>query len=149
MHTLSRWCRATIALSVLVAMPAAAGEPEAEKVLTLGSVKVAGFNGTVLFQYPEDDARTYRIDVAISKPNGTDPIQSDRLDVWLLARGSRAVAAKDRPRKGPLIEANSAGTTADAMYFFARDVPRQELVAVVVSVDGEPHVFKIPAPPRR
>lgn len=112
----------------------------------LGSVKVGEHRGQVLFQFPDDDGVHYRVDVAISKPNGIAVIESERIDVWLLARDGRSVAIQGRPRPGALIEVNSAGTTADAIYLFANDVERRELVGVVVNVDGELNVFKIPPP---
>jgi|GEM_PF-4809937 len=51
---------------------------------------------------------------------------------------------RERPHPGALIDVNSAGTTAVAIYFFAPDVERQDLVGVVVAVDGELTVLKIP-----
>jgi hypothetical protein len=121
------------------------GDAKGEKMTNLGTVLVGEYKGQVLFQYPEDDGKSYRVDVAISKPNNTAAINSGRIEVWLLARGSKAVAVKERPRPGSLIEVNSAGTTASATYLFSREVERKDLVGIVVAVDGEPTTLKIPS----
>lgn len=115
-----------------------------EKVVRLGTLAVGEYPGQVLFQYPEDDGKNYRVDVTINKPNNTKPIDSQRLDVWLLARSGKAVRVKERPRAGALIETSSAGSTASAIYIFERSVNRNDLVGVVVSADSELTTFKIP-----
>ena len=134
------------ALAVLT-MPARlpADDPAAitEKMVILGVVTVGEHKGQVLFQYPVYDEKHYRVDVAISKPNSAGPIDSGRIEVWLLARGGKAVAVRERPRPGPLLEVNSAGTTASAIYFFAREVERKDLVGLVMAVDGELTTLKI------
>ena len=52
-----------------------------EEMVNLGTVEVGEYQGQILFQYPGDEGKSYRIDVAISKPNGTEPIDSGRFDV--------------------------------------------------------------------
>lgn len=111
----------------------------------LGTVTAGKYAGSVMFQYPEDDGEFFRVDVAISKPNDTAPIDSGRIDVWLLSKGGYAVRAHRRPRPGALIETSSAGSTASAIFQFRRSVQRQDLVAVVVSIDDELTVHRIPA----
>jgi hypothetical protein len=83
---------------------------------------------------------------AIPKLWGTPGIKGERIEVWLLARGRKALAVKERLRDGVLVEAGSRGASANAIFFFDRSVKRRELVAVVVSVDGQPKAFKV-APP--
>jgi hypothetical protein len=139
---------AICALGLLVAAVVAGGEsdPKPEQYLALGSLKVGEHMAQVFFQYPEDDGKRYCVDVAISKPVNAPHIESERLEVWLLAKGGKAATLKDRPHKGPLIEVNTRGATADAIFWFERDAARGDLAAVVVSVDGEFQVFKVPPP---
>lgn len=113
-------------------------------VRQLGTVRIDNHTGQVLFQDPADDGKSYRIDVAISKPWDAPAIKSTRIEVWLLARGGKALSINSQPPNGVLVEAGgSLGATADAIYFFDRSVEPSELTAVVVSIDGEPKVFKL------
>lgn len=125
--------------------PGEKGSPAAESVSNLGTVAVGRYKAQVLFQYPEDDGKSYRVDVVMSKPADADPIASERIEVWLLARGGKAASPRERPRKGPLVETQTRGASADAMFLFARDVERKDVVAVVVAVDGEFSTLKVSA----
>jgi hypothetical protein len=113
----------------------------------LGTVALDRYRGQVYFHDPADDGKSYRVTVAVPRRWGEPPIKSDRVDVWLLARGGKALPVKERPRAGGvLIEAGSAGATANAIFVFGRAVGRRELTAVVVAVDGQPRAFKVPPP---
>jgi hypothetical protein len=81
--------------------------------------------------------------VAIPKPWEVPGIKTERIDVWLLARGGKALAVAQRPKGDVLIEAGSVGATANAVFFYDRSAEPDELAAVVVSVDGEARAFKI------
>jgi hypothetical protein len=135
-------------LLALRAGPAATAEPP-ENRARLGTVTVGAYQAEVDFQF-EDDGRHYRVDVAVPKPAREPAVNADRIEVWLLARGGKAVAVKERPRPGPLVEAgNDRGVTADAIFLFQRRAERKDLVAVVVSVDGELTTLKVPPPAAR
>ena len=118
---------------------------EPEKVIQLGEIKVDDYTGKVFFQDPADDGKSYRVTLAIPKPNRKPGIKSDRIEVWLLARGGKALATNVQPEGELLIEAQSGGTTANAIYFFDRSVEPGELRAVVVAVDGQPTALKLKA----
>ncbi|MCA9284650.1 MAG: hypothetical protein KDA22_05525, partial [Phycisphaerales bacterium] len=110
--------------------------PDPPRARELGRVDVDEYAALVLFQDPADDGKSYRVTVAVPKPWNAPAIKADRIDVWLLARGGRALAVNQRPAGEVLIEAGSAGATANAIYFFDRSVQPRELAAVVVTVDG-------------
>ncbi len=114
-------------------------------MLNLGTVAVGDYTGQVLFQAPADDGKGDRVTVMVPKPNEMAAIDSGRLDMWLFARGGKAVAVRSRTATGALIEVISAGATANAVYFFA-DADRATMAAVAVFVDGAPTVLKIPTP---
>lgn len=116
---------------------------EPDKIQKLGTVKVDDYTGQVLFQDPADDGKSYRITVAIPKPWESPSLRSERFEVWLLARGGKALAINTRPKGETLLEAGSAGATANAIFFFERAVEIEELRAVVVAVDGQPTAFKL------
>lgn len=120
----------------------------AETMVNLGTVVVDKYQAQVFFHDPADDAKGYRITVAIAKPWDAPAIKSERIDAWLLARGGKALAVKERPRAGVLVEAGSRGASANAIFLFARTAERGELAAVVVAVDGQPKAFPV-APPKR
>jgi hypothetical protein len=109
----------------------------------LGTVAVGDYQGMVSLQHPAEDGKSYRVDVVIPKPADSPPIAAERIEVWLLARGGKAVALKERPRPGPLVEAMTRGASADAIFLFD-GAERKDLAAVVV--DGKPTALKIPPP---
>jgi RNA polymerase sigma-70 factor (ECF subfamily) len=112
----------------------------------LGAVTVAPYQGRVWFHDPGDEGKSYRVEVIIAKPWDAPGIRSERIAVWLLANGGKALAVKERPRGGDLVEVGSRGATASAVFLFERSVGRDELAAVVVAVDGEPKAFRVSAP---
>lgn len=144
--SLLRVTMAGILLTAIGSNPSDGQCSEREKVKMVGTVEVDDYKGQIFFQDPADDGKSYRVSVAISKPWNTPAIKGERIDVWLLARGGKALAINTQPGGGALIEAGSAGATASAIYFFDRSVKPSELSAVVVSVDGQPKVFKLTAP---
>jgi hypothetical protein len=112
----------------------------------LGPVTVGEYKGQVLFTYPADGGKGYRIDVVVSKPENTPAIRAERIDIWLLARNGKAVPVMERPNAGPLVESSlGKGASADGMFVFASSVAYSELSGVVVSVDGNFTTFKLPA----
>jgi hypothetical protein len=115
----------------------------AEKMVTLGTVAVDKYQAKVFFHDATDAAKSYRVTVVIAKPWDAPAIKSERIDVWLLARGGRALAIKERPQAGALVEAGSRGASANALFVFDRRVERSELAAVVVAVDGQPKAFPV------
>jgi hypothetical protein len=117
----------------------------AEKMATLGTVAVDKYQAQVIFDDRAEGGKSYRVTVVIPKPWDAPSIKGERIDVWLLARGGMAVAVKDRPRGGALVEVGSRGASANALFVFDRAVERGALTAVVVSVDGQPRAFKVPA----
>ena len=101
-----------------------------------------------MFQF-DDDGKNYRLDISISRPAAAPLLKSERFAMWLLARNGQAVPINKIfvYRIGPLVETgNQRGRTASATFYFWHTLPRRDLSSVVVSVDGEPAVFKIPAP---
>lgn len=121
----------------------AGGVRGAEKMVTLGIVAMDKYQAQVIFHDPADDGKSYRVTVVIPKPWDAPAIKSERIEVWLLARGGKALAVKDRPRAGALVEAGSRGASANAIFVFDRGVERSELAAVVVAVDGRPKTFPV------
>lgn len=123
------------------------GAGPVEKMITLGPLTIDGYKGEVLFEYGEDHS-TWRVDFVFTKPAKNPLIAGERIQIWMLARGNKTVPfARDyAPRTGPLVEAGNLlrDVSVDACFFFSRSVPRRDLVAVVIAVDGEPTLFKIP-----
>ena len=126
-----------------VGLASRANDAEPEKVILLGTVKVDDYTGHVLFQDPADDGKSYRITFAIPKPWKAPGIKSDRIEVWLLARSGKALRINTQPKGEVLLEAGSAGATANAIFFFDRSVEAGDLRAVVVAVDGQPTAFQL------
>jgi len=133
-------------LALAATSPLTGATPPSPTETNLGSVTVGGHSGQVLFTVPADDGKSYRIDVVVSKPENTPPVLAERIEIWLLARNGKAVSLKERPKDGPLVESVlGKGASADAIFVFAGSVAYADLSGVVVSVDGNPHAFKLPA----
>jgi hypothetical protein len=98
----------------------------------------------VLFTYPADDGKNYRIDVVVSRPVKSPAVKG--IEVWFLARNGKAVPLKKRSKASALVESVLGGwASTDAVFLFAPAVAYSELVGVVVSVDGKLNTFKLPA----
>ncbi len=129
------------------------GESESVKSvpvrLPLGSARFDAYRGIVTFQELGDDGKSYRVDLTIDKAWGTPPIKRSRIDAWLLARGGHAVPGRDAlevpgQSRDVLVEVGSRGATANAIFFFDRSIPREQLTAFVIAIDGIPSAFGIP-----
>jgi hypothetical protein len=135
-----------VGLTLAVLLPRGGATPPSKVDAQLGSVAVGKHAGQVLIRYPAEDGKSYRIDVVISRPADLPPIKAERIDVWLLARGGKAVPLRERPRPGALVESVlGRGASADAIFLFAPAAPYAELSGVVVSVDGQLKTFRLPA----
>ncbi|HZU96625.1 MAG TPA: hypothetical protein VFF73_08045 [Planctomycetota bacterium] len=111
-----------------------------------GQVKIDRNTAQVLFSEEEKD---YRIDVSVSLRADEPPTNADRIEVWLLSKGGKAVSCTKRDN-GALCRVSTnhlVGGTESAMFFFDHSVDRKDLVALVVSVDAEPTLCRIPKKP--
>jgi hypothetical protein len=132
-----------------IAVPPAAAVNDVT-VEKLGSARVGKVEVSVELRYVTaqlDVLQPYFVTVTIRKPKEAPAIKSEQLEVWLLHKSGigRSVNLKKRPPKGPLPEAaqgEMATTTAEFAFDF--EVWREDLLGVVVAMDGELTLFRIP-----
>ena len=91
-----------------------------------------------------DNHRSVRIYLP-AKEDG-EGIDSGRVDVWLLAKGGQAVPATTRPATGLLRFEKLPSTRHQADYTFSVE-QRDDLIGIVVSVDGQLHAYPMPTGP--
>jgi hypothetical protein len=127
----------TLMLTVNQATP-----PTMENV-PLGTVAVGKEQGRVLFSAPADDGKSFRVDVVIARPANSPLLRGDRFEVWLLAKGGKAVALRERPREVLVESVLGKGASADAAFFFDASVPVTDLVAAIVRVDDQVAAFEV------
>jgi hypothetical protein len=129
--------------------PATAARAD-ETTEQLGPMAVGKCTVAVELQYPteQDASALYRVTLLICKPRKAAVIKAEDLDVWVMHKGlGRSMRVRDRPPKGVLAEEGEGETvTVKATFTYRCEVVREALAAIVVSVQGEPILFKVPQP---
>jgi hypothetical protein len=103
-------------------------------------------HGLLVLETPEIlevqlDGESVKFDQNSSRPMFSRPLTGFDIQVWLLRSDGTAVTQAYRPGHAG---AANAGSVTDMMTFTFNRVPSTELAAVVVSVNGNPYIRKIP-----
>jgi hypothetical protein len=140
-------CSAALLGAVPAPLAAAPANKAPEPVL-LGWMSVGQTSVRALFS-PAEDGKSYRVELLCSRPRGAPPMKARSVDVWLLARGGKALPVKPVPRMLGGGDPWRRGNMVCATFLFERTVEQADLIAVVVALDGKPTMFKLPpAAPR-
>lgn len=129
--------------------PVARGDETVER---LAPAALGKFQVAVDFRYATAQHNVldpYFVTVTIRKRANAPAIKAEQLEVWVLQKSGvgTTLSLKKRPPKGDLPEeVKGQEATAKAVFSFTFEVYREDLVAVVVALDGEPILFKLPRP---
>jgi hypothetical protein len=126
--------------------------PAGEKSAAVGRVGVGKHEATVEFHDASAAKKLYHVTLAFAKPVEAPGVKVARIQVWLLGEYDSAFPALGMG-KITLDGARSEDTEVDtfqskAVFSFYADAARSQLAAIVVAIDGEPKLFKLP-PPRK
>lgn len=117
---------------------------------SLGTVKIDAFQAEVQLGEAVDDHEHLVVTIRGVKPKGASHVRTDRIKVWLLRShfksGGPALALAAYPEKLDLPEREvPMGIEVQATFKFSnRGLRREHMFAVVVAIDDEPNVFKLP-----
>jgi hypothetical protein len=113
----------------------------------IGTLEVGGHDDASVFlnEYKAFYDLQIAIPLEMKADGSTDPVDGDRFSAWLLLKDGKALPLRERPDKGSLVETSTGrSVSAHAMFEFAHDAPRDQLVAVVVQVDDALTVLAVP-----
>jgi hypothetical protein len=121
----------------------------AGKVESIGKVAVDKYEATVEFQDDQKDNDHYLVTLTIKKPKDTPGIRADRIEVWLLSKGFNTICPACVLDEISVDGVRSEGRHREeikttAVYRFVAAHDRATMFAVVVAVDGEPKLLKMP-----
>jgi len=126
--------------------------PAGENSAALGRVGIGKHEATVEFHDASAAKKLYHVTLAFAKPVEAPGVKVARIQVWLLGDYDSAFPAM-RVREITLDAVRSEDTETDvfrskAVFSFFADDARKQLAAIVVAIDGEPKLFKLPPPPK-
>ncbi len=137
-------------LAIILAMsywvPAA---PNPEKAESIGQVVVDKSKATVKFQDKEKDQARYLVTLTFNRSKDSPDIKASRVQVWLLSKGfdtiCPACVLREISFDGVAAEGNDDEVIkTTAVYSFEAVHGRAQMFAIVVAVDGEPQLLKMP-----
>jgi hypothetical protein len=68
-----------------------------ESYIMVGTIKMDQHEAQVVFEFPHEDRNAYRVSLAISKRRDSPALRNERVEMWLLARGGKALKVRSRP----------------------------------------------------
>lgn len=142
---------AFIILTAAVWLFASAVDGE-ERGASIGTVKIDAFAAKVHLEDTIDDEAQLVLTICGIKPTHAPGVRADRIKVWLLrsnfTSGGPAMALEEYPEQPNLPErAVETGVEVQATFKFAsRGLHREHMFAVVIAIDDNLKVFKVPQP---
>jgi hypothetical protein len=119
------------------------------KVESIGGFAVDKSRATVAFQDKKKDKGRYLVTLTINRPEDSPGIKASRIQVWLLSKGFDTICPACVLDEISFDGVASRGHEDEvikktAVYSFQAVHDRATMFAIVVAVDGEPKLFKMP-----